>query len=59
MIVQVFDMAGNQVEPTAAHLEQAHALAGVCDHGVGMLDQCDACCPPVEVTPVGGQETMS
>jgi hypothetical protein len=24
-------------------------LAGFCDHGVGMLDQCDDCCPPAEV----------
>lgn len=24
-------------------------LAGFCAHGVGMLDQCDACCPPAEV----------
>ena len=24
----------------------AHPLAGFCDHGIGMLDQCDACCPP-------------
>jgi hypothetical protein len=21
-------------------------LAGFCAHGVGMLDQCDGCCPP-------------
>lgn len=25
-------------------------LAGFCEHGVGMLDQCNTCCPPAEVT---------
>lgn len=27
---------------------EVHALAGFCEHGVGMLDQCDTCCPPVK-----------
>ena len=32
-----------------------HPLAGFCDHGVGMLDQCDECCPPERA----GRETMT
>lgn len=32
-------------------------LAGFCEHGIGMLDARDECCPPVEATPVdAGQE---
>jgi hypothetical protein len=27
--------------------ELATGLAGFCADGVGMLDQCDDCCPPV------------
>lgn len=29
----------------------AIGLAGVRPHGIGMLDQCDACCPPERTAP--------
>lgn len=51
--VRVFNMAGDEIAPTAEHLTQARALASSCKHGVGMLDQCDDCCPP-DSRPGGG-----
>lgn len=43
---QADNLVAASARPTLEHLAQAHALAGFCKHGVGMLDQCDDCCPP-------------
>lgn len=49
--IRAFNMAGDEVEPGPVTLAAAHALAGACRHGVGMLDQCNACCPPTQGVP--------